>query len=139
MNARTLLPAVAGIALMACGGSETTSPVLPTAPVAPAGPVSFPSVEITPQEVTLAPGMRQSLFLALKGLDGDGVRRAVWTSSDSTVVQVATVIVNGAASTAVPSAIAYGARAGSATVTAWIGGRSATVAITVTDPPTVRN
>ncbi len=135
MSARTLvLPTVVGLALMACGsGGETTAPVLPVEHPITRDPVTSPSIDVTPRTATLARGARLSLFVALKGFTDDGSNQSpIWTSSNSTVVQVSRLIVNGS-SYSIPSAIAYAAGFGSATVTVWVAGRSATIPITVTD------
>ena len=138
MRARTLvLPTVLGLALMACGGGgESTAPVLRSTPPGPRGPVTSPNVNVTPRAATLARGTRLGLFLALKGFSGDvSDGSAIWTSSNPTVVQVTRVIVNGNSSS-IPSAVAYAAGVGSATITVWIAGQSASVAVTVTEAAT---
>ena len=135
MNARTLmLPAVLGLALMACSGDgETTAPVLPHESPIPRGPVPDPSVDVTPRTATLTRGTRLSLFLALKGFADGSDRSPIWSSSNSNVVQVSRLIVNGASSSSIPSAVAYAAGVGSATITVWVAGQSASIPITVTD------
>jgi len=60
----------------------------------------------------------------------------IWTSSNSTVVQVSRLIVNGAWSSSIPSAVAYAAGAGRATITVWVAGRSASIPVTVTEAAT---
>jgi len=76
------------------------------------------------------------LFVELKGFNDDGSDRSpIWTSSNSNVVQVSRLIVNGS-SYSIPSAVAYAAGVGSATITVWVAGRSANIPITVTDATT---
>ena len=135
MSPRTLvLPTVVGIALMACGGGETTAPVSSSGPRVPADPVTYPSVDITPRAATVVRGARLSLYLTLKGFTAEvNSHTGTWTSSDPTVVQVARLIVDARSSSSIPSAIAYAAGAGSATITVWVGGRSARVPVTVTE------
>ena len=135
MSTRTLvMPIVVGIALMACGRDEPTSLDTSSVRVVPPGQVTYPSVDITPREASLVRGTWLSLFLALKGFGNDLTdRTGTWTSSDTTVVQVSRVIANGASSSSIPSAVAKAVGAGSATITVWVGGRSATVEITVTE------
>ena len=134
MSTRTLvMPIVVGIALMACGRDEPTSSDTSSVPVVLPGSVTYPSIDITPREARLVPGSRLSLYLALKGFGNDLTdRTGTWTSSDTTVVQVSRIIAN-ASSSSIPSAVAKAVGAGSATITVWVGGRSATVEITVTD------
>jgi uncharacterized protein YjdB len=135
MSARTLvLPTVLGLALMACGnGGETTAPVLPLAHPITRDSVPSPSIDVTPRTATLVRGARLSLFVALKGFNDDGSNQSpIWTSSNSTVVQVSRLIVNGS-SYSIPSAVAYAAGAGSATITVWVAGQSASVEVTVID------
>ena len=134
MSTRTLvMPIAVGIALMACGRGEPTSLDTSSVRVVPPGQVTYPSVDITPREASLVRGTWLSLFLALKGFGNDLTdRTGTWTSSDTTVVQVSRVIVN-ASSSSIPSAVAKAVGAGSATITVWVGGRSATVEITVTE------
>jgi uncharacterized protein YjdB len=128
------MPIVVGIALMACGRDEPTSSDTSSVPVVLPGSVTYPSIDITPREARLVPGSRLSLYLALKGFGNDLTdRTGTWTSSDTTVVQVSRVIANGASSSSIPSAVAKAVGAGSATITVWVGGRSATVEITVTE------
>jgi len=136
MRARTLvLPTAVGIALMACGGvGETTAPGSSPAQPVPAVPVSYPSVEITPRAATVVRGARLSFYLTLKGFTADvDPRASTWTSSNSTVVEVSRVSVNGQSSSSIPVAVAYAAGVGSATVMVWVGGRSASVVVTVTE------
>jgi hypothetical protein len=138
MNARTLvLPTIAGMALMACGGAETTSPNFSHASSDSTISVTSPSVDVTPRAATLDRGARLSLFLTLTGFGidvNDGA--AIWTSSDSRVVEVSRLNVNREWSTSIPSAVAYAAGVGAATVTVWVAGQSASVRITVTDAAT---
>lgn len=136
MSTRTLvMPVVAGIALMAFGCSEATDPVPPPPPPPPPPPVTYPSVDVTPRTATLDRGARLSLYIALKGFADDGTNRTpIWTSSNSAVVEVSRLIVNGASSSSIPSAIAYAAGVGNATITVWVAGQSASVPVTVTDP-----
>ena len=138
MSTRTLvLLTVVGIALMACGGGETTAPVASSVPPVRSTPVTDPSVEITPRAATVVLGARLSLFLTLKGFSSDvSDRGAIWTSSDSRVVEVSRLNVNREWSTSIPSAVAYAAGVGAATVTVWVAGQSASVRITVTDAAT---
>lgn len=138
MSTRTLvLPTVVGMALMACGGGETTSPDISYRPSDSTVAVPNPSVEITPQTATLAPGARLSLFLTLKGFGGDvGDPATIWTSSDSRVVQVSRLNVNREWSSSIPSAVAYAASVGNATITVQVAGQSASVAVTVTEAAT---
>ena len=138
MSARTLvLPTVLGLALMACGGGgggEMTAPRLPPGPRVPPDPVVSPSVDVTPAAATLARGARLSLFLTLKGFSDDvSDRGAIWSSSDSRIVQVSRLNVNREWSTSIPWAVAYAASPGNATITVWVAGRSASVPITVTE------
>jgi len=138
MSARTLvLPTVLGLALMACGGGgEPTAPVLPLAHPITRDSVPSPSIDVTPRTATLVRGARLSLFVELKGFNDDGSDRSpIWTSSNSNVVQVSRLIVNGS-SYSIPSAVAYAAGVGSATITVWVAGRSANIPITVTDATT---
>ena len=138
MSARTLvLPTVLGLALMACGGGdETTAPVLPLAHPITRDSVTSPSIDVTPRTATLVRGARLSLFVALKGFNDDGSNKSpIWTSSNSNVVQVSRLIVNGS-SYSIPSAVAYAAGVGSATITVWVAGQSASVAVTVTEAAT---
>ena len=138
MSARTLvLPTVLGLALMACGGGdETTAPVLPLAHPITRDSATSPSIDVTPRTATLVRGARLSLFVALKGFNDDGSNKSpIWTSSNSNVVQVSRVIVNGS-SYSIPSAVAYAAGVGSATITVWVAGQSASVAVTVTEAAT---
>jgi uncharacterized protein YjdB len=138
MSARTLvLPTVAGIALMACGGGEMTSPTFSHTSLDSTVSVTHPSVEVTPRTATVSRGARLSLFLTLKGF-GSGVsdRAAIWTSSDSRVVEVSRLNVNREWSTSIPSAVAYAAGTGAATVTVSVAGQSASARITVTDAAT---
>ena len=135
MSARTLvLPTVLGLALMACGGGgETTAPALSSAPPISPGPVISPKVDVSPEAATLAPGARLSLFLTLKGFSGDvSDGSAIWTSSDSRVVQVSRVNINREWSSSIPSAVAYAASTGNATITVWVAGESASIPVTVT-------
>lgn len=140
MSARTLvLPTILGLALMAnIGCSETTEPVVfQSNPKPDSGAVTSPTVDVTPRTATLAQGTRLSLYVALRGFIDDGSNRdPVWTSSNSSVVQVSRLVVNNASSSSIPSAIAYAAGVGSATITVWIAGRSATIPVTVTDAAT---
>ena len=140
MSARTLvLPTIFGLALIASGGCrETTEPVvLQSNPKADSGAVFSPTVDVTPRTATLTEGARLSLYVALKGFADDGSNRdPVWTSSNSSVVQVSRLVVNNASSSSIPSAVAYAAGVGSATITVWVAGRSASVPITVTDAMT---
>ena len=77
------------------------------------------------------------LGLALKGFADDGSNRTpIWTSSNSNVVQVSRLIVNGASSYSIPSAVAYAAGVGVATITVWVAGQSASIPITDTDATT---
>ena len=137
MSPRTLvLPTVVGVVLMACGGTEMTSPVSSFKPDSTI-PVTYPSVEITPRAATVVRGARVSLYLTLQGFNGEvSDRSGTWTSSNSSVVQVSGLNANGASSSSIPSAIAYAAGDGSATITVWVGGRSASVPITVTEATT---
>ena len=136
MSARTLLlPTVVGITLMACGGSEMTSPVSSVVPDSTV-PLTFPSVEITPRAATVVAGARVSLYLTIEGFNGEvSDSSAIWTSSNSTVVQVSRLNVN-RSSYSIPSAVAYAAGVGSATITVWVAGHSASVAVTVTEAAT---
>jgi len=137
MNARTLVLPVLGLALMACGHSETTSPVLRPQSPDSLSPATYPTVDVTKRAATIARGTRLSLFLALKGFADDGSDHSpIWTSSNSTVVQVSRLIVNGAWSSSIPSAVAYAAGAGRATITVWVAGRSASIPVTVTEAAT---
>ena len=137
MSPRTLvLPTVVGIALMACGGGETTAPVSSSVPPVRSTPVTDPSVEITPRAATVVLGARLSLFLTLKGFSSDvSDRGAIWTSSDSRVVEVSRLNVN-RESYSIPSAVAYAAGAGAATITVSVAGQSASLPIIVTDAAT---
>ena len=137
MSPRTLvLPTVVGIALMACGGGETTAPVSSSVPPVRSTPVTDPSVEITPRAATVVLGARLSLFLTLKGFSSDVTDRgAIWTSSDSRVVEVSRLNVN-RESYSIPSAVAYAAGAGAATITVSVAGQSASLPIIVTDAAT---
>jgi len=137
MSTRTLvLPTVVGIALMACGGGETTAPVASSVPPVRSTPVTDPSVEITPRAATVVLGARLSLFLTLKGFSSDvSDRGAIWTSSDSRVVEVSRLNVN-RESYSIPSAVAYAAGAGAATITVSVAGQSASLPIIVTDAAT---
>ena len=137
MSPRTLvLPTVVGIALMACGGGETTAPVSSSVPPVRSTPVTDPSVEITPRAATVVLGARLSLFLTLKGFSSDvSDRAAIWTSSDSRVVEVSRLNVN-RESYSIPSAVAYAAGAGTATITVSVAGQSASLPIIVTDAAT---
>lgn len=134
MSTRPLvMPIVVGIAFMACRSSEPTS-VDSSSVQVPPNPVTYPSVAVTPQSATLARGTQLSLFVALKGFVNDGSDLApIWSSSDSRVVQVSRLTVNNASSSSIPSAIAYAEGVGSATITVWVAGRSASVEVTVTD------
>jgi hypothetical protein len=137
MITRTLvLPTILGLALMACGGgSETTEPLVWHRP--PVDSVTYPTVNVTPQAATVARGTRLSLFLALNGFADDGSDHSpIWSSSNSNVVQVSRLIVNNAPSSSIPSAIAYAAGVGSATITVWVAGRSASIPVTVTETAT---
>jgi len=137
MSPRTLvLPTVVGIALMACGGGETTAPVSSSVPPVRSTPVTDPSVEITPRAATVVLGARLSLFLTLKGSSSAvSDRGAIWTSSDSRVVEVSRLNVS-RESYSIPSAVAYAAGAGAATITVSVAGQSASMAITVTGAAT---
>jgi len=137
MSPRTLvLPTVVGIALMACGGGETTAPVSSSVPPVRSTPVTDPSVEITPRAATVVLGARLSLFLTLKGFSSDvSDRGAIWTSSDSRVVEVSRLNVS-RESYSIPSAVAYAAGAGAATITVSVAGQSASIPITVTGAAT---
>jgi len=137
MSPRTLvLPTVVGIALMACGGGETTAPVSSSVPPVRSTPVTDPSVEITPRAATVVLGARLSLFLTLKGFSSDvSDRGAIWTSSDSRVVEVSRLNVS-RESYSIPSAVAYAAGAGTATITVSVAGQSASLPIIVTDAAT---
>ena len=76
------------------------------------------------------------MYLTLEGFNGEvSDSSAVWTSSNSAVVQVSRLNVN-RSSYSIPSAVAYAAGVGSATVTVWVAGHSASVAVTVTDAAT---
>ena len=138
MSPRTLvLPTVVGIALMACGGGETTAPVSSSVPPVRSTPVTDPSVEITPRAATVVLGARLSLFLTLKGFSSDvSDGAAIWTSSDSRVVEVTRLNANREWSSSIPSAVAYAAGRGTATITVWVAGRSASVTVTVTETTT---
>ena len=138
MSARTLvLPTVLGLALMACGGGDdTTAPVLPLAHPITRDSATSASIDVTPRTATLVRGARLSLFVALKGFNDDGSDQSpIWTSSNSNVVQVSRLIVNGS-SYSIPSAVAYAAGVGSATLTVWVAGQSASVPVTVTESAT---
>jgi len=137
MNPRTLvLPTVVGVALMACGGAEMTTSIRSFTPDSTI-PVTLPSVEITPRAATVVRGAQVSLYLTLKGFNGEvSDRSGIWTSSNSSVVQVSRLDANGASSSSIPYAIAYAAGVGSATITVWVAGRSASVAVTVTEATT---
>ena len=120
-----------GLALLtACGGADATSPVstpLPDSKVA--------SVELTPVSTVLVVGTRQPLFLTARTAGGQVLAGRVgsWSSSDSRVVSVAQ---NGAVNLTPgnPAALAYANGSGSATITATVDGRSASVKIHVVSP-----
>ena len=138
MSTRTLvLPTVLGLALMACNGGETTSPDFSRRQSDSTASVTYPSVEITPRAATVVRGAQLSLYLTLKGFSSNvDSRTAIWTSSDSRVVQVSRLNVNREWSSSIPSAIASAASVGNATLTVWVAGESASVPITVTDVAT---
>lgn len=135
MSPRTLvLPTVMGIALMACGGGETTSPDFLYRSSDSTVAATYPSVEITPRAATVVRGARLSFYLTLKGFNANVDSRAsTWTSSNSTVVQVSRLTVNSESSSSIPSAVGYAAGVGSATITVWVAGQSASVPVTVTE------
>ena len=118
------------LTLTACSDSDTTSPARRSVPSAPS---AVADIQVRPEVATLIRGMRQSLFLAVRAANGDLLtdRAATWTSSDTAVILVSPVIVNNESSASIAAAVAYASRAGSATITARVGGRSARVAITV--------
>src|SRR3954471_8697412 len=120
MSARTLvLPTILGLAFMAYGFNTTPASAPPPPPPPPSPPPVYPTIDVTPQTAPLAPGTRLSLYLALKNFVDDGSNYSpVWTSSNSAVVQVSRLIVNNASSS-IPSAMAYAAGVGSATITVW--------------------
>jgi len=122
---------------MALGrGWRTTAPVFALAHPITRDSATSPSIDVTPRTATLVRGARLSLFVALKGFNNDGSDKSpIWTSSNSNVVQVSRLIVYGS-SYSIPSAVAYAAGVGSATITVWVAGRSANIPITVTDATT---
>lgn len=104
---------IALLTLAACGGGDPAAPVVP--------PVTITTVSVSPPTNTMVVGESASLTTAVGTSDGTNTTALspVWTSSAPAIVTVS------------PTGVATGVSAGSAIVSATIGGKTGTASVTV--------